>query len=136
MEIKVGKRYWNRAGGITAPIKVKDGYVKSVSEQEDSPRSIQPYSDGPFTFSEDGSFYGDGSPSMADLVDEYTGPELVKPIIVEVGKRYVNDEGWVTPPVVRVEPGGMYKVSPGGTWCSKKFLIREFLGKDDPICNE
>ena len=119
----MGKRYWNRSGGITAPIQRALGGDARF-----------PYTDGFNLYSVYGSLGSDHSFSRANLVAEYTGPELKMPLTVEVGKRYVDKGGWITSPVTSVDLDGRYTCAPAASG-STSFLVREFLGKDDPICN-
>jgi len=122
MQVQEGKRYWTRAGGITPPI-ARNNKIVFV------------WTDGPHTYGKEGQFQAEGE-AEHDLVAVYDGPELVKPLVPEVGKRYVTKQGFVTPIVKLVSELYIWypKTSEDG---EAGYLIsrleRAYLGKDDPI---
>lgn len=124
MNIEAGKRYWTRAGGLTAPLR-----ARALDD------ILYAFTDGTTSWTKSGTFYVDEKTRDPwDLVAEYTGPELIPPLIPEVGKRYVDEKEGVTPPVKAIHDSkvwfdGSYRGA--YRWFSE--LKREYQGKDDPI---
>ena len=114
MKIEIGKRYWTLEGGIS-PV-VKEGQYKK------SPDTRGLYTD-------------DTHLSRYSLVAEYTGPKLVPPLGIQVGKRYVTKRGWVTAPVQTIAADG-WLLTNEGLEVHELQIKREYLGRDDPINKE
>lgn len=127
MNIEAGKRYWTRAGGLTAPLR-----ARALDD------TLYAFTDGTTSWTKSGTFYVDEKTRDPwDLVAEYTGPELIPPLIPKIGTWYVANWDWITTPVVSVDGASVIVGEASDRrWVLITSLRREYLGKDDPINKE